>query len=130
MMTADSEVTPVRDAICNPAHPHHYMVLLSVTARVSVSKQETTLAQSTSALRLIEIGKQVYPPVLYLPEGDLVVDVTWSDKRTHCPLKGDARYFSFEGDELGWRYDAFDFASAISGHVAFYTAGLTICEVN
>jgi len=53
-------------------------------------------------------------------------------KSTHCPLKGDASYFSVDGSgaPIAWSYEvAFDLAKVINGRVAFYPDKVTVEEV-
>lgn len=50
------------------------------------------LGESSNALELIEGD---YPPVIYFPRSDIAMAfLDASDKTSHCPHKGDARYFS------------------------------------
>jgi uncharacterized protein (DUF427 family) len=58
------------------------------------------------------------------------------DRTTHCPLKGDAVYFSVDGwkpadgsDYLAWSYaTTFDFARELQGLVAFNPAHVSVTE--
>lgn len=63
----------------------------------------------------------------YFPPGDVVAAVLErSDTTTHCPWKGDARYYSVvvdgeENTDAAWYYpDPFAAASAIRNYVAFW----------
>lgn len=127
-MRADAMVHPVRDAIRNPSNPHHFMVVQRVPAIVKILRGETVLAETTSALRVIEIGDGAYPPVLYIPWQDVKVELTSLLKTTFCPLKGDARYFTFDSEEIGWAYNTFDFADVLQGHIAFMVDKVTVVE--
>jgi uncharacterized protein (DUF427 family) len=50
------------------------------------------LGESSDALELVEGD---YPPVIYFPREDIAMAfLDPSDKTSHCPHKGDARYFS------------------------------------
>jgi len=66
-------------------------------------------------------------PVYYFPVGDLRSDVlVVSERRTHCPHKGDARYWTLrvgrrEIPDAVWYYaEPLEPASFLAGHVAFY----------
>jgi uncharacterized protein (DUF427 family) len=66
-------------------------------------------------------------PVYYLPTADVRMDLLEpSARRTHCPLKGDARYWSVRvGDRLSedaaWQYpEPIPGAPPIADHLAFY----------
>ena len=58
------------------------------------------------------------------------------DRTTHCPLKGDAAYYSVPGwqpadagDYLAWSYTTtFDFARQLQGLVAFNPAHVSSTE--
>jgi len=121
--------SPVEGAIRNPGAPNHFMVIKPIDQRLRIYSGETLLADTTSALRVIEIGKTAYHPVVYIPAAALQVSLSPSDKTTHCPLKGDASYFSFEGEEISWSYtSAFEFADALSDHHAFWASKVRIVE--
>ena len=109
--------------IARPDVPKHFMVLRPISRRMIARLPDgTKLAESTAAIRLIESGKAIYDPVVYFPQTDVVAAFTVQDKSTHCPLKGDATYFSAAGvDDLAWSYETpFDFSLDIAGLVAFY----------
>ena len=114
-------------AICRPKVPQHFMVLRPVKARVTISLPSgEQLARSSNAVRLIEVGKTLYDPVIYLPRDDVLVDLEREEKSTHCPLKGDASYHTVTTSQgtipsIAWSYDApLEFAKALAGLVAFY----------
>lgn len=81
------------------------------------------LAQSADALLLYESG---YEPVVYFPLRDTErARLSASATRSHCPYKGDARYFvaSVDGElvDVAWYYPTpLDDVAAIAEHVAFY----------
>lgn len=81
------------------------------------------LGETRSAIRLEEAG---LPPRLYIPRSD--VDLTGlvrSDRRTHCPYKGDATYFDVVVDDESaedavWSYeDPVPAMYAITSHLCF-----------
>ena len=114
-------------AIRRPDAPHHFMVLKPIKRRIVIRLPDgTLLAQSTRATRLLESGKTLYDPVVYLPKPDLQVELSRQENTTHCPLKGDASYYAFGSGpdlstDLAWSYDnPFDFAQDLAGLIAFY----------
>ena len=81
------------------------------------------VAETTSALRLKEAS---YPAVLYIPRSDIDASrFEPSSRTTHCPYKGDARYFDLavigtRRRDAVWSYeDPFPAVAAIRDHVAF-----------
>ncbi len=118
----------VEGAIRNPNNPNHFMVAQPVGRRVRLYSGETLIADTDDALRVIEVGKSIYAPCLYIPHADVEVDMVKTDKTTHCPLKGDAAYYAIDGVEMAWRYDTFDFAKVLEGHVSFWPQELRIVE--
>jgi uncharacterized protein (DUF427 family) len=83
-----------------------------------------TLVDTRHAKLLHETG---HLPVYYFPDDDVRFDLLRpSEKRTHCPHKGDASYWSIEvGDrsvaDAVWAYrDPIESAPFLRGHVALY----------
>lgn len=108
-------------AIRNPANPAHFMVIKPVKRRIRVYAGNTLLADTTDAVRILETGKTAYDPVIYVPKSDLSAELDAEDRNTHCPLKGDAAYFSLGGEELSWSYPApFPFAMVLKDRHAFW----------
>ncbi|MBT6094014.1 MAG: DUF427 domain-containing protein [Rhodospirillaceae bacterium] len=118
----------VEGAIQNPGNPDHFMVAQPVGRRVQLYIGETLIADTMAALRVIEVGKSVYAPCLYIPHADVTVDMVKTEKITHCPLKGDAAYYTIGDKEMAWGYETFDFAKVLEGHVSFWTQELRIVE--
>jgi uncharacterized protein (DUF427 family) len=58
----------------------------------------------------------------YLPREDVLAPLRPSARRTNCPYKGEAAYFSVNGHEdLLWTYeDPLPDAAALAGLVAFW----------
>ncbi len=109
--------------IARPDVPQHFMVLRPAKKRVVVRLPDGTLiADTKDSIRLIESGKTIYDPVLYLPADAIAVEMVRQDKSTHCPLKGDACYFSVNGvEDLAWSYETpHEFSKDITGLIAFY----------
>ncbi|MEM6498935.1 MAG: DUF427 domain-containing protein, partial [Pseudomonadota bacterium] len=121
--------------IRRPDAPNHYMVLKPINRRIVIRLPDgTKLAESNRAIRLMEVGKTIYDPVVYLPKPDLLADLEKQGNSTHCPLKGDASYFAYRRGEkalssLAWSYEApLDFARDIAGLNAFYSDKVIVEE--
>lgn len=118
--------------IYNPNNEAHYMRLKPIAARIEVRAGAVVLARSDKAIRLIEVGKDIYDPLVYVPIADTTEALhSMGDKSTHCPLKGNAHYFSLAGQThpIAWVYDEpLPFAHAIGDYVAFYADRVTLIE--
>ena len=132
-----AETTMVRDAIHNPAEPRHFMRVKPVERRVVIWRDGEMLAETTEAVRVLEVGKDLYDPVLYLPPADVSPRLRRGDApSSHCPLKGDAIYFDLVDESgavavptIAWSYpEPFDFSSALAGRIAFYAKLVTVEE--
>ena len=131
------DITRATQTIHNPADPRHFMRLKPVSREITVMLGDTLLARTNRALRLVEVSSDVYDPAFYIPMVDVMATLDQvPDRTTHCPLKGDAVYFSVEGwqpadaaDYLAWSYrTTFDFARELQGLLAFNPAHVSITE--
>ena len=132
-----ASVTMAKNTIHNPADARHLMKLKPIPRRVQALFDGRLLAESTVATRVLEMGYDLYDPMIYFPKDSVVGALTVSDaKPTHCPLKGDATYFNLLGDDhtvlatkVAWSYEqTFDFASDLNGLIAFEPSLVTIIE--
>ena len=123
-----SNESPFKDAIRNPNAPEHLMIIKPVANRVRAYFGDELIADTKNAVRVIEIGKSVYDPVIYFPIGDLILNLDAGTKTTHCPLKGDASYLFFNDQEIAWTYKTLDFANCLTGRVAFWANRIRIVE--
>lgn len=122
----------------NPApgfikNPDRRMDYVPAGARVRVTFNGTTVAESTGAIALSEAD---YPVVYYIPMSDVRMDLmTRTDRSSHCPYKGDASYWSLtvggaEAENAVWAYETpFDEAMVIKDHVAFYGTKVDAIDV-
>ena len=90
------------------------------------------LGESTNAVELTEGD---YPPVIYFPrEAIAMAFLEPSDRTSHCPWKGDARYFSIVTKsttlkDAVWSYEApKEGVTAITGHLAFFPSDTVTVE--
>ena len=125
-------ITLATETLHRADEPRHFMRVKPVTREVRIEKDGQVLAHSTSAVRLTEVGRDIYDPVIYVPREDVLLQMTQTDRSTHCPLKGDATYFSFDiedGDNLIWAYDnPIPPAEGLEGYVAFFPDRVTVTE--
>lgn len=126
------QVTLATQTIHREDEPRHFMRLKPVPRRIRVLKDSQVLADTEAALRLTEVGRDIYDPVFYIPEADVQVDlVPIIGKSTHCPLKGDASYFVHAGEEpIAWTYDRpLAATEALKGLIAFYPDQVVVEEI-
>ncbi len=131
------DITRATQTIHNPADPRHFMRLKPVARQITIRFGDTLIARTNRALRLVEVSNDIYDPAFYIPMEDVTARLDpVPDRTTHCPLKGDAVYFSVDGwqpadssDYLAWSYaTTFDFARELRGLVAFNPAHVSITE--
>ncbi|WP_394749451.1 DUF427 domain-containing protein [Spongiimicrobium salis] len=103
----------------------HYSVIDPYKRKLTLLYKGKTIAETTNALILKEVGKSVYNPVFYLPKTDIKIPLVLEPQRTsHCPIKGDATYWNIEGDftenYFAWSYEeALARSKKIQGYIAF-----------
>ncbi|HSA89156.1 MAG TPA: DUF427 domain-containing protein [Burkholderiales bacterium] len=115
----------------NPApgsrkHPGHRVATRPAGVRVRVTLKGDLIADTARAIALEETmeGSTVAPIVYYIPRKDVRMDrLVRTSRRTHCPFKGDASYFSLkDGPENAvWSYEQpYDDVELIKDLLAFY----------
>ena len=126
---ANTNFPKLEGAIRSPSNPNHLMVIRPVKRTVQVYVGDTLIAQTQNALRVMEMGKSLYDPAIYVPASDVVVTLEPIEKTTHCPLKGDASYVIFNGDEIAWTYDRpLDVSKQLAAHFGFWPDKVRISE--
>lgn len=125
-----SQSSTPEGVIRNPVDAGHFMALKPARGQVRVSRGGVLLAESSRGSWVLEVGRTMLDPALYLPQADVVAALTRSERRTRCPLKGEASYYSAAGAaDLAWAYETpFDFAQDLAGLIAFY-ADLVVIEI-
>jgi len=111
-------VTDVKSAWAD--HPGYRIDLVPCRGTARVRAHGVVVAESTSALRLIETD---HVERLYLPRSDVRMDLLKeTDHHTVCPFKGRASYWSTaDVDNLFWAYpDPFKEVSGIDGFLGVY----------
>jgi uncharacterized protein (DUF427 family) len=109
-----------------PGTPDHPITITAHNGEVRILREGREIVRTRNALSLKEAD---YPAILYVPRRD--ADMTAfipSSKSTHCPYKGDARYFDLAGaPDAVWSYEApFQGLEEIAGHLAFYPDKVTV----
>ena len=113
--------------------PDHPITIVPEPRRVRVLVAGVAVADTRAALRLEEAQ---YPAVFYVPRADIRTDsFIASDRTSHCPYKGDARYYDLAVDgalrrDAVWAYDSpYPAVASIQDHVAFYPDRVDAIEV-
>jgi uncharacterized protein (DUF427 family) len=133
---APDQVTKSRETIHNPQDARHFMRVKPVPGRVRILLEGEVVADSERALRVLEAGRDIYDPVLYIPRADVRAQLIPIDRKTHCPIKGDCSYYDVRtadgatrAAELAWCYhDVLDFAAALKDLIAFDRSRVVIEE--
>ena len=121
----------------SPGHrkwPDHYVIERYPHKRVVVTFDGEKIANSTSAIKVIEDG---HPPRFYLPREDVNMDVLERSRTpTQCPFKGTAHYYSIKvgnhrADDAVWTYeDPYEEHQDLKGMLAFYDDKVDQLKVN
>ena len=99
--------------------PFHRIDIVHSSRHVRVERDGVALAESTTPYLLFE------PPLpvrYYLPAEDVRTDLLQpSDTRTFCAYKGQASYWSLDGEDVAWTYvEPLREAAEVTGRVAFF----------
>lgn len=104
--------------------PDHPITITPNPKRVRVTVGGKVVADTRRALTLQEA---TYPAVQYIPREDADQDLlSGTTHATHCPYKGDARYFTIKADGTSrenavWSYETpYPAVKEIAGYLAFY----------
>ena len=106
------------------SHPGYRVDVLPLRGTARVWHGDLLLAESTSALRVIETD---HVERLYLPEADVRFELlTGNDHHTVCPFKGQADYWTLSAsdppvEDVFWTYrDPFQQVGGLKGHLGVY----------
>ncbi len=125
----------VRGATARPDEPRHFMVIEPVEGVITARVGAQVLAHSSRALRVREVGRRIYDPVVYFPPQDVeATALAPTSVTTACPLKGTAVAFDVVADTVleraAWSYQTtYDFDRRIAQLeccVAFDTSVVTV----
>ena len=107
----------------HPREPSTASISARRTRPVRIEVDGDVIAETTRARLLFETS---LPMRFYLPREDIRVDLRPSSRRTYCPYKGEASYWSVDAggrrrEDLGWSYEQpLPDVVAITGLVAFW----------
>ena len=104
--------------------PDHPIDITPASTHWRAMYGDHVIADSGDALILKEAG---YAPVIYFPRADVSMEYfSRTDRKTHCPYKGDAAYYTILMDgrfaeNAVWTYEEpYPTMDAIRGRLAFY----------
>ena len=126
MSKSAESITLVKNGIHNPADARHFMRVARPAYTITATIKGTEIARSSQALKVKEVGFDIYDPVIYFPREDVqMVRLKKNEKTTHCPLKGDTEYFDAVTDSgsvenAAWSYDRTrEIAGEIQDYIGF-----------
>jgi uncharacterized protein (DUF427 family) len=112
--------------VANPEQIAERITVAPTAGRVRAVFAGLTVAESTAALVLRETG---YPPRVYFPPADVRMDLLRpTERRTYCPFKGEASYWTLEAggetlENAAWSYpEPHAGMAAIAGRIGFVEA--------
>jgi uncharacterized protein (DUF427 family) len=112
------------EVFTHPRDPYTRVDILPSSRHVRVEVDGVTVAESASSRLLFESG---LPVRYYLPKPHVRMDLLVpTDSVTHCPYKGQARYWSVRAgdrvhEDLAWSYPTpLPESQRIAGLIAFY----------
>ncbi|WP_427129433.1 DUF427 domain-containing protein [Pseudarthrobacter sp. S9] len=117
------------EIIGHPRDPFHRVDIRASSVDVQIALDGVTLASTNGAQLLYET---LLPVRYYIPPADVRMDLMEeSPKRTVCPYKGEASYWTYPGSESGrnvaWSYDRrFRDAAQIHGLVSFFNERMDV----
>jgi uncharacterized protein (DUF427 family) len=104
--------------------PFHRVDVRRSSRAVRIELDGDVLADTTGARMLFETG---LPVRYYLPREDIRVALEPSSRRSYCPYKGEASYWSVDAggrrrEDLGWSYEQpLPDGPLVAGLVSFWT---------
>jgi uncharacterized protein (DUF427 family) len=103
----------------HPRDPYHRVDVRRSSRPLRIELDGRVLAETTRSRMAYETRLMTR---FYLPREDVLVPLAPSDRRTYCPYKGEASYWSVDGhQDLLWGYeDPLPDAAALDGLVAFW----------
>jgi uncharacterized protein (DUF427 family) len=103
----------------HPRDPFHRVDVRRSARPVRIELDGAVVAETTGARLLFETS---LPTRFYVPRQDVRVELRPSSRRTYCPYKGEASYWSIDGaEDVGWSYERpLPDVVAIAGLVAFW----------
>jgi len=129
-MPTPVEPDPDQESVWNYPRPP---ALEPEARRIRVVFNDTTIADTTDALRVLETS---HPPVYYLPPADVAMDYLERESRTTmCEFKGRAVYYTVavggrSSRSAAWAYPTpTDRFADLKDYVTFYASKVDACCV-
>ncbi|MDX2471055.1 MAG: DUF427 domain-containing protein [SAR324 cluster bacterium] len=101
----------------------HYAILEYSKETYQVTFEGQLVAESNATIQLIESAHgKTYPPAIYFPPKLIEsLEVKKNELTTHCPIKGDASYWSYKSATNGiWSYEnPLEMVKAIKNYFGF-----------
>jgi len=103
----------------HPLDPFQRIDVRRTSRRIRIEVEGEVVADTTRARLLYETQ---LPTRFYLPRDDVVAELVPSSRRSYCPYKGEASYWSVLGlEDVAWSYEQpRPDAAAVAGLVAFW----------
>jgi uncharacterized protein (DUF427 family) len=103
----------------HPIDPYHRVDVRRTSRPVRIEIEGEVVAETTAARLLYETQ---LPTRFYLPREDIVAELVPSERRSYCPYKGEASYWSVLGlEDVAWSYEhPRPDTAAVAGLVAFW----------
>jgi uncharacterized protein (DUF427 family) len=103
----------------HPRDPYHRVDVRASSRHLRIEHDGRLLADTRRPTLLFETN---LPTRFYVPREDVVADLRPGDMTSHCPYKGDARYWSTaEYPNVAWEYpEPYHDVAPIAGLVAFW----------
>ncbi len=122
------------EVFVHPRDPNVRLDILDSSRPVRVTVSGRVVAESSASRMLFETG---LPTRYYLPAGVVTMDLLQpSEKRTHCPYKGEAHYWHLNVDgevfeDLVWSYpEPVAEAARIKDYLCFFNERVEAIEVD
>jgi uncharacterized protein (DUF427 family) len=109
--------------------PRHFVMVTPFRGRLEAHRAGILVAASCRALIVSETGLQ---DRFYIPPQDVMVVLEPTSRRSTCPFKGGARYWTLRtpstvADNIAWSYDKpTPLAQPIRDFISFYTDRITL----
>jgi uncharacterized protein (DUF427 family) len=103
----------------HPIDPYHRIDVRRTSRALRIEIDGEVVAETTRARLLYETQ---LPTRFYLPREDVRAELRSSSRRTYCPFKGEASYWSLlDLEDIAWSYEEpRTDAAAVAGLVAFW----------
>ena len=93
--------------IVNPTNDNHFADIDEINEKFNKVIDGESVCDAPSYFRITEkAGERPHGQTVYVDRKNVNMGLLKKeDKSTHCPLKGDATYYSYNGREVAWSYE-------------------------